>query len=93
MMIIGSYPSAIRHQLLSKHSLISTMPERALNDLVKFLNGCPVRDAPRYLQARQTWRHVKPNTDLILGMLSLLAGYVGMGWAAQIAPLSAACVG
>src|SRR5206468_3546973 len=34
--MISSYPTAIRRQLLSKHFLISTMPERALDDLVKF---------------------------------------------------------
>jgi CRP-like cAMP-binding protein len=34
--VISSYPPAIRRQLLSKHFLISTMPERALDDLVKF---------------------------------------------------------
>jgi CRP/FNR family cyclic AMP-dependent transcriptional regulator len=31
-----SYMQATRRQLLSKHFLISTMPERALDDLVKF---------------------------------------------------------
>jgi hypothetical protein len=34
--MIGSYTPAARRQLLSKHFLISTMPERALDDLVKF---------------------------------------------------------
>jgi CRP/FNR family cyclic AMP-dependent transcriptional regulator len=34
--MISTYPAAIRRQLLSKHFLISTMPERALDDLVKF---------------------------------------------------------
>ena len=34
--MISSYPPAIRRQLLSKHFLISTMPEAALDDLVKF---------------------------------------------------------
>jgi hypothetical protein len=34
--MISSYPPAIRRQLLSKHFLISTMPEEALDDLVKF---------------------------------------------------------
>jgi CRP/FNR family cyclic AMP-dependent transcriptional regulator len=34
--MIGSYPPAVRRQLLSKHFLISTLPERALDDLVKF---------------------------------------------------------
>ena len=34
--MISSYPPAIRRQLLSKHFLISTMPERAIDDLVKF---------------------------------------------------------
>jgi CRP-like cAMP-binding protein len=34
--MISSYPPAMRRQLLSKHFLISTMPERALDDLVKF---------------------------------------------------------
>ena len=34
--MISSYLSAQRRQLLSKHFLISTMPERALDDLVKF---------------------------------------------------------
>ena len=32
--MISSYPLAMRRQLLSKHFLISTMPERALDDLV-----------------------------------------------------------
>jgi CRP/FNR family transcriptional regulator, cyclic AMP receptor protein len=34
--MISSYPAAVRRQLLSKHFLISTLPERALDDLVKF---------------------------------------------------------
>ena len=34
--MISSYPPAVRRRLLSKHFLISTMPERALDDLVKF---------------------------------------------------------
>src|SRR6266480_4575194 len=34
--MIISYPPAMRRQLLSKHFLISTMPERALDELVKF---------------------------------------------------------
>src|SRR5256885_13025539 len=34
--MIGSYPPVIRRQLISKHFLISTMPEGALDDLVKF---------------------------------------------------------
>lgn len=34
--MIRSYPPAVRRQLLSKHFLISTMPEGALDDLVKF---------------------------------------------------------
>src|SRR5260370_26358071 len=34
--MISSYPPAIRRQLLSRHFLISTMPEGALDDLVKF---------------------------------------------------------
>jgi CRP-like cAMP-binding protein len=34
--MIVSYPPTIRRQLLSKHFLISTMPERALDELVKF---------------------------------------------------------
>jgi len=34
--MIGSYVPVVRRQLLSKHFLISTMPERALDDLVKF---------------------------------------------------------
>jgi CRP/FNR family cyclic AMP-dependent transcriptional regulator len=34
--VINSYPPAIRRQLLSKHFLISTLPDRALDDLVKF---------------------------------------------------------
>jgi hypothetical protein len=34
--MISSYPPATRRQLLSKHFLISTMPEGALDDLVKF---------------------------------------------------------
>jgi CRP/FNR family transcriptional regulator, cyclic AMP receptor protein len=36
--MIRSYPHAVRRQLLSKHFLMSTMPERALDDLVKFSN-------------------------------------------------------
>src|SRR6201987_877334 len=34
--MISSYPPATRRQLLSKHFLISTIPEGALDDLVKF---------------------------------------------------------
>lgn len=34
--MISSYPLATRRQLLSKHCLISTMPEGALDELVKF---------------------------------------------------------
>jgi CRP/FNR family transcriptional regulator, cyclic AMP receptor protein len=34
--MISTYPPAVRRQLLSKHFLISTMPERALDDLVTF---------------------------------------------------------
>ena len=34
--MISSYSPEIRRQLLSKHFLISTMPERALDDLVRF---------------------------------------------------------
>ena|SRR5437899_9700162 len=34
--MIISYPPTMRRQLLSKHFLISTMRERALDDLVKF---------------------------------------------------------
>jgi CRP-like cAMP-binding protein len=34
--MISSYPPATRRQLLSKHCLISTMPEGALDELVKF---------------------------------------------------------
>jgi CRP-like cAMP-binding protein len=34
--MISSYPPPIRRQMLSKHFLISTMPEGALDDLVKF---------------------------------------------------------
>jgi CRP/FNR family cyclic AMP-dependent transcriptional regulator len=38
MKMIVSYPPATRRQLLSKHFLLSIMPERALDDLVKFSN-------------------------------------------------------
>jgi len=34
--MISTYPPAARRRLLSKHFLISTMPEGALDDLVKF---------------------------------------------------------
>ena len=34
--MIGSYPPAVRRRLLSKHFLISGMPEWALDNLVKF---------------------------------------------------------
>jgi CRP-like cAMP-binding protein len=34
--MIISYPPTMRRQLLSKHFLMSTMPERALDELVKF---------------------------------------------------------
>jgi CRP/FNR family transcriptional regulator, cyclic AMP receptor protein len=34
--MINSYPPAMRRQLLAKHVLISTLPQRALDDLVKF---------------------------------------------------------
>jgi hypothetical protein len=47
--MISSYPPAIRRQLLSKHFLISTMPEGALDDLVKFTTVA-VRAAPGDLQ-------------------------------------------
>jgi CRP/FNR family transcriptional regulator, cyclic AMP receptor protein len=36
--MIRFYSPMVRRQLLSKHFLISTMPERALDDLVKFSN-------------------------------------------------------
>ena len=34
--MISSYPPAMRRELLSKHVLLSTLPQRALDDLVKF---------------------------------------------------------
>ena len=34
--MIISYPPATRRQLLSRHFLMSTMPERALDELIKF---------------------------------------------------------
>ena len=34
--MISSYPPMMRRQLLSSHFLMSTMPQRALDDLVKF---------------------------------------------------------
>jgi hypothetical protein len=34
--MFGSYSPTVRRQLLAKHFLISTLPERALDDLVKF---------------------------------------------------------
>jgi CRP/FNR family cyclic AMP-dependent transcriptional regulator len=34
--MISTYPPVMRRQLLSKHFLISTMPEKALDDLVRF---------------------------------------------------------
>jgi hypothetical protein len=34
--MVSSYPPAVRRQLLAKHFLISTMPEPALDHLVRF---------------------------------------------------------
>src|SRR5690242_16203402 len=34
--MIGSYSPAVRRQLLAKHFLISALPERALDDLIRF---------------------------------------------------------
>ena len=47
--MISSYPHTVRRQLLSKHFLISTIPERALDDLVRF----------------STVAHFEPHQDIV----------------------------
>ena len=54
--MIISYPPTMRRQLLSKHFLISTMPERALDDLVKFSTVVRFEPHRRCLQQRRAWR-------------------------------------
>src|SRR5712672_412974 len=61
--MIISYPPTMRRQLLSKHFLISTMPERALDDLVKF--STVVRFEPH----RDVFNKGEPG-DCLYGILS-----------------------
>src|SRR5437763_10063381 len=62
--MISSYPPAIRRQLLSKHFLISTLPERALDDLVKFTTVARF-EPHRVIFSKGLLRHpVGPRTDL-----------------------------
>jgi hypothetical protein len=72
-----SYPPAIRRQLLSKHFLISTVPEGALDNLVKFTTVA--RFEPHRVifskgdKGRLSLRHpVGPRTDLLRFLGSLL---------------------
>ena len=58
-----SYPPAVRRQLLSKHFLISTMPERVLDDLVKFST------VARYEPNEDIVRKGEPG-DCLYGILS-----------------------
>jgi len=61
--MIVSYPPAVRRQLLSKHFLISTMPERALDDLVRFSS------VARYKPNEDIVRKGEPG-DCLYGILS-----------------------
>jgi CRP-like cAMP-binding protein len=61
--MIISYPPTMRRQLLSKHFLISTMPERALDDLVNF--STVVRFEPH----RDVFNKGEPG-DCLYGILS-----------------------
>src|SRR6202040_244069 len=61
--MIISYPPTMRRQLLSKHFLISTMPEGALDDLVKF--STVVRFEPH----RDVFNKGEPG-DCLYGILS-----------------------
>jgi CRP/FNR family transcriptional regulator, cyclic AMP receptor protein len=61
--MIGSYPSAVRRQLLSKHFLISRMSERALDDLGKFST------VARYEPNEDIVRKGEPG-DCLYGILS-----------------------
>jgi hypothetical protein len=54
--MIRSYLPAVRRQLLSKHLLISTMPERVLDDLVKFFDSGPRRATWGDRQKMRSWR-------------------------------------
>jgi CRP/FNR family transcriptional regulator, cyclic AMP receptor protein len=61
--MIVPYPPATRRQLLSKHFLISTMPERALDELVKFST------VVRFPQHRDVFNKGEPG-DCLYGILS-----------------------
>jgi CRP/FNR family transcriptional regulator, cyclic AMP receptor protein len=61
--MIVSYPPATRRQLLSKHFLISTMPERALDELVKFST------VVRFPHHRDVFNKGEPG-DCLYGILS-----------------------
>jgi CRP/FNR family cyclic AMP-dependent transcriptional regulator len=61
--MIICYPPTMRRQLLSKHFLISTMPERALDDLVKFST------VVRFEQHRDVFNKGEPG-DCLYGILS-----------------------
>src|SRR5207253_8005641 len=61
--MLGSYPPALRRQLLSRHFLISTMPERALDDLVRFST------VARYENNQDIVRKGEPG-DCLYGILS-----------------------
>jgi CRP/FNR family transcriptional regulator, cyclic AMP receptor protein len=61
--MITSYTETMRRQLLSKHLLISTMPERALDELVKFST------VARFEQHRNIFSKGEPG-DCLYGILS-----------------------
>jgi CRP/FNR family transcriptional regulator, cyclic AMP receptor protein len=61
--MITSYTETMRRQLLSKHFLISTMPERALDELVKFST------VARFEQHRNIFSKGEPG-DCLYGILS-----------------------
>ena len=61
--MISPYPPAARRQLLSKHFLISSMPERALDELVKFST------VVRFAQHRDIFNKGEPG-DCLYGILS-----------------------
>jgi CRP-like cAMP-binding protein len=62
-MMTISYSQTMRRQLLSKHFLISTMPERALDELVKFSTVI------RFEQHREVFNKGEPG-DCLYGILS-----------------------
>jgi CRP/FNR family transcriptional regulator, cyclic AMP receptor protein len=61
--MIVYYPPTMRRQLLVKHFLISTMPEQALDDLVKFST------VARFEQHRDVFNKGEPG-DCLYGILS-----------------------